>query len=252
MNKILVIFVTKKFAFIFTLIIIVLLIASLFLNFYFEMHPVNQFIDPNSGIIVIDPGHGGIDGGTNKEGVLEKEINLDISKKLKYFLQQKGFAVIMTRESDISLETLDNSSKSRHMRDLNARTNIINNSNAQLFLSIHVNCNFKKPSTDGAIVFYNERFEQSKALAFNIQRALNTMAVNGKKRTVHQPAKAKYFVLDNSNIPGVIIETAFMSNNTERHEMVKDAFKEEISKYIVQGIEDYLDESRRVSSPVIP
>lgn len=252
MNKVLVIFITKKFALIFLLIIFALLIASLFLNFYFEMQPVNQFIDPNSGIIVIDPGHGGIDGGTNKEGILEKEINLDISKKLKYLLQQKGFTVIMTRESDVSLETPDNSNKSRHMRDLKARTSIINNSNAQLFLSIHVNCNFKKPSTDGAIVFYNERFEQSKALAFNIQGTLNTMTVNGKKRTVHQPVKAKYFVLDRSTIPGVLIETAFMSNNAERHELVKDTFKEEISKCILQGIEDYLKEARRVSSPAIP
>lgn len=252
MNKVFVVFITKRFICVFMVIVIILLAASFFLSFYLEMYPVNEFKDPDSGIIVIDPGHGGIDGGTNKEGVLEKEINLDIGKKLKDFLQQKGFSVVMTRESDISLEALDHSSKSRHVRDLNARTNIINNSNGQLFLSIHVNCNFKKPSTDGAIVFYNEKYEQNKALAYSIQKALNAMELNGKKRTVHEPVKAKDFVLNNSNIPGVIVETAFMSNSTERHEMVKDTFKEEIAKAVVLGIEDYLKESRSVSSPVIP
>lgn len=63
----------------------------------------------------------------------------------------------MTHDDDISLDSLDNSSKSRHQRDLKARINIINNSNAQLFVSIHVNSNIKKPSTEGAIVFYNNK-----------------------------------------------------------------------------------------------
>jgi N-acetylmuramoyl-L-alanine amidase len=64
-------------------------------------------------------------------------------------LEQQGYKIIMTRDDDISLEKLDASGKSRHQRDLNARVNIINNSNAQLFISVHVNCNLKKPSTDG-------------------------------------------------------------------------------------------------------
>ncbi len=80
-------------------------------------------------------------------------MNLDISRKLKSILEQKGHKIIMTRDEDVSLESLDNTKRSRHVRDLNARAQIINSSNAQLFLSIHVNCNIKKPSTDGAIVF---------------------------------------------------------------------------------------------------
>lgn len=225
-------------------------LAIISFSTHFAISSANTFIDPKSGVIVIDPGHGGIDGGTNKEGILEKEINLDIGKKLKLFLEQKGYSVIMTREEDISLDKLDNSDKSRHQRDLNARANIINTSNAQLFLSIHVNCNLKKPSTDGAIVFYSDKFEQNKSLAYCIQKALNNIEVNEKKRTVHDPIQAKYFVLGKTNIPGVIVETAFISNKIERQEMVKDTFREEIAKAIVIGVERYLNESNKVFTPV--
>lgn len=230
-------------------ITIVLFLAVISLFIHFELSPVNTFIDPKSGIIVIDPGHGGIDGGTNKEGVLEKEINLDIGKRLKFYLEQKGYTVIMTRKDDVSLDKLDNSNKNRHQRDLNARANIINNSNSQLFISIHVNCNLKKPSTDGAIVFYSDKLEQNKSLAYCIQRSLNNMEVNRKKRTVHDPVQAKYFVLSNTNIPGVIVETAFISNKEERKQMVKDTFRDEIAKSIFIGVERYLNEPDKVFAP---
>ncbi|HOQ01980.1 MAG TPA: N-acetylmuramoyl-L-alanine amidase [Acetivibrio clariflavus] len=215
--------------------------ASLFFIFL-PRDSTNVFVDPKNGVIVIDPGHGGIDGGTSKAGILEKDINLDISKKLMNLLVKKGYTVIMTRENDISLESLDASGKNRYLRDLNARVNIINKSNAQLFVSIHVNCNNKKPSTDGSIVFYNDKFEQNKDLAYSIQRELNNMIVNGKKRTIHDTVKAKYYILKNSDIPGVLVETAFISNAKERQLLLKESFREDIAEAIASGIEQYLKE----------
>lgn len=200
----------------------------------------NPFADPRSGIIVIDPGHGGIDGGTNKDGVLEKEANLAISKKLKGFLESEGFKVIMTREEDISLDNLNTSSSSRHQRDLIARVNIINSSNAQLFLSIHVNCNFRKPNTDGAIVFYNSKFQQNEKLAYCIQRSLNNMLVNGKRRTVHDPQLGEFSLLKRSKVPGAIVETAFISNVEERQLLAKDEFREQLALAVADGVECYL------------
>jgi len=218
-----------------------IIITSLFFIFL-PRDSANVFVDPKNGVIIIDPGHGGIDGGTSKEGILEKDINLDISKKLMNLLVQKGYTVIMTRENDVSLDNPDTTGKNRHMRDLNARVNIINKSNAQLFVSIHVNCNDKKPSTDGSIVFYSDKFEQNKELAYSIQRALNNMIVNGKKRTIHDPVKAKYYILKNSDIPGVLIETAFLSNAKERQLLLKESYREEIAEAIASGIEQYLKE----------
>lgn len=244
-----IVILTKRSVILLFTIFILLIFITISFIIKINILPANTFADPRSGVIVIDPGHGGIDGGTNKDGILEKEINLDIGRKLRSLLEQKGYKVIMTRDEDISLETLDASGKGRHQRDLNARVNIINNSNAQLFVSIHVNCNLKKPATDGAIVFYNNKYEQNKSLAYSIQKALNNIVVNNRKRTVHNPAQAKYFVLGNSDIPGVIVETAFISNKSERQELLKEKFREDTATAIVSGIEQYLHESTNVSTP---
>lgn len=247
MRTVKIIFLRRSFVFLAAFLIIALFAVPIIICIQFSS--ADTFMDPQNGIIVIDPGHGGIDGGTNKDGVLEKDINLDISKKLKAILEQKGYTIIMTREEDVSLESLDKSRKSRHVRDLNARAKIINNSKAQLFLSIHVNCNIKKPSTDGAIVFYSDKYEQNKTLAYSIQNILNNMEMNGKKRTEHNPAQGKYFVLGYTNIPGVIVETAFMSNKAERQELVKESFRLEIAKSISTGVELYLNGLSKVSAP---
>lgn len=249
MKKVKIVVFQKKTMYFVCSIVLVFLLLSVSLWIYLSSLPVNTFTDPKSGIIVVDPGHGGIDGGTNKDGILEKEINLAVSKKLKIFLEEKGYQVVMTREEDVALDNLDHSGQSRHQRDLNARVNIINNSNAQLFLSIHVNCNFKRPATDGAIVLYNDNFVENKVLAYSIQRALNAMEVNGAKRTAHEPVQAKYYLLSHSKIPGVIVETAFMSNNTERQLLTRDDFREQLAKAIADGVEQYLKESGEVLSP---
>ena len=220
---------------------LILLIFFISMWVYLTSKAVN-FTDPHSGIIVVDPGHGGIDGGTGRDGILEKEITLSISKKLKAHLEGRGYQIVMTRDEDVSLDSLNDSSTSRHQRDLNARADIINHHHAQLFLSIHVNCNFNRPSADGALVLYNERFMENKVLAYSVQRALNAMEVNGIKRTVHDPQPAKFFLLNHSEIPGVIVETAFISNDTEYRLLTGENFREQLAKAIADGVENYLRE----------
>ncbi len=219
------------------LIIIILATCTLFIN---SNRPANSFMDPQSGIVVIDPGHGGVDGGTNQDGILEKDINLAIAEKLRAYLEQKGYKVIMTREKDVSLDNLNDSSSSRHQRDLNARLDIINNSNAQLFVSIHVNCNLSRPVSDGSIVFYSEKYAQNRQLAYLLQRSFNSMVVDGVKRTVHDPQVSNYFLLKHSKIPGVIAETAFISNPEERILLTKEPFQDQLAKAISDGVEKYL------------
>jgi|GEM_PF-336453 len=219
-------------------ILIILIFISCTLFIY--SRPANSFSDPQSGIVVIDPGHGGVDGGTNKDGILEKDINLAIAKKLRSYLEQNAYKVIMTREEDVSLDNLNDSSSSRHQRDLNARLDIINNSNAQLFISIHVNCNLNKPATDGSIVFYSEKYQENQQLAYLLQRSFNSMVVDGVKRTVHDPQVSDYFLLKHSKIPGVIAETAFISNAAERKHLTEEPFQEQLAKAISVGVEKYL------------
>lgn len=204
---------------------------------------INAFIAPEPGVIVVDPGHGGIDGGTGYEGLLEKEINLSIAKRAEKLFIEKGFKVVMTRDEDVSLDGLVDSGGSRHLKDLTARVGIINSSRAQLFLSIHVNSNFNNRNADGAVVYYNSRNDCNKTLAYCIQRSLNSISYEGVSRTIHDPRPADYFILNNSHIPGVIAEVAFISNMKDYKALATDEFRDKIAESLVTGIENYYRET---------
>lgn len=186
--------------------------------------------------VVIDPGHGGIDSGTAKNGLLEKDIVLDISKKLKNILVSEGYNVILTRETDTALHHLSNIQASREIRDLNARTNIINESQANMFVSIHVNSLSEYPSVSGSIVFYNPDIPKSKTLAQNIQKALNEIVVEGVSRQSQKIKTAEFYVLENSEIPGVLVETAFITNPGEFDLLKTDEFRKQLAEAIALGI----------------
>ena len=88
---------------------------------------------------------------------------------------------------------------------MNARANIINESGAVLFVSIHADSLPDSPSTSGSVVYYNDKYPKSGELAKNIQKALNSVTA----RQSHDCQKADYYILRNSNVPGVLIETAY-------------------------------------------
>lgn len=211
---------------------------------------VHTFTDPGTGIIVIDPGHGGIDGGTGRSGILEKEINLAVAKRLKMHLENEGFTILMTRNEDVSLDGLEKAGKSRHQRDLNARTRIINQSRAHLFLSLHVNANAKNPKADGSYVYYFDKYPQNKELALSIQRSLNGIKIGEQNRTVHNPLQAGFYILKNTTCPGVIIETAFITNKRERELLMTDEFREALALSISEGVLEYFD-SMNITRPRI-
>ena len=196
--------------------------------------------------VVIDAGHGGIDGGAVRGDVMEKDINLSISLMVQSYLEQNDMNVIMTRSEDISLEKLVNNGDSRHSRDLKARAQIINHSHAQIFTSIHVNSNVNNPSASGSYVFYNETRSGSQKLAYMIQRQLNSMYISDKKRTIHDPQKGNYYLLVNGKIPGVIVETAFLSNQEEFGLLKTSEYHQALAQAIANGICEYFEEIRRV------
>jgi N-acetylmuramoyl-L-alanine amidase len=218
---------------------LILQIGLTWLVIHYTRTLVIEFTDPNNGIIVIDAGHGGIDGGTNRGDLLEKDVNLAIAQKLKGILEEKGYTVIMTRNDDVSLDDLNHSSSSRHKRDLNARVSIINSISAQLFVSIHVNSSGSSKA-DGSIVLYSQRFEQNEMLACCIQLALNSLTIDGENRTTHNPRKGDFYLLNNSDMPGVIVETAFISNAKEKKLLAEDEFRAQLASAISDGIEQYL------------
>jgi N-acetylmuramoyl-L-alanine amidase len=190
-------------------------------------------------IIAIDPGHGGIDTGAAKGHVVESEVTLDIAKKLKSCMENKSYSVIMTRSSDISLYMLSDIEGTNQRRELNARANIINNSGATVFVSIHVNSYPEFPKMSGSIIYYNPFMPQAKELSGYIQEKLNSITVKSLIRETGVPQKADFYILMNSHIPGVLVETAFLSNADERKLLMHNEFRLQIAKAIANGIDNY-------------
>lgn len=192
-------------------------------------------------IIVIDPGHGGIDGGTNISGILEKDINLSVSLKLKDLLSKKGATVIMTREIDESLDDHVIGNGSRHREDLQARVKIIDESKADMFISIHVN-HSKNISKQGPIVFYDTNDQSEKLLADHMQEYLNDISTYKKMEITvkHGATAADYYILKYSTRPGIIVEMGFISNDTDRRLLLDEDHQNQIVEQITKAIIDYL------------
>ena len=121
---------SRKLTTVFVIAEYLLMICPVLAISYLVNAEASGYIDPENGVIVVDAGHGGIDGGANRDGIPEKAINLNLALKLKTLLEHKGFKVILPRDQDVSLDNLNQASGSRHERDLIARVAIINASNA--------------------------------------------------------------------------------------------------------------------------
>ncbi|WP_252250304.1 N-acetylmuramoyl-L-alanine amidase CwlD [Clostridium sp. ZBS13] len=188
-------------------------------------------------VIVIDPGHGGIDGGAkSKKGTVEKDINLSISLKLKHQLEELGYNVYLTREDDSELDK-------KKVNDLNARCNMKKDKNCEVFISIHQNM-FPQPKCFGAQVWYSNN-EKSKLLADNIQNSLKSNIDDGNKR-VAKAAKDQYRILrDGYDGACVLVECGFLSNNKEEENLKSDEHQEKIAKSILDAVNSYFENTNK-------
>ncbi len=199
-------------------------------------------------LIVIDPGHGGIDGGTTAPGLLEKDINLTVANKVQQELRNLGATVVLTRKRDQDLSNLNNASWSRQCRDLMGRISVIEKHQADLFLSVHVNSNPYKPHTNGPMVFYNQRIPKADSLAAHIQSQLNRLAENYNLK-VHQPQPADYYIIRNTNTLGLLVEVGFASNQLDRTLLTSKEYQDRLSKAIAVGLTGYFS-STKAGNPV--
>lgn len=221
----------------------ILLFIICFIMFCFQAATLNFVIETtkpldHKRIIVIDPGHGGIDGGTNVGDLLEKDINLKIALKLKEYLEQNSnIQVIMTRKNDTALDHLNSSSSSRHTRDLRARVDIINQSKADLFISLHVDYRPQQKQAQGPMVLYSSRHPQSKVIAITLQKHLNQLQTSFP---IHNPKKRQdLYVLKARKTPGVIVEVGFFSNFKDRARLQNKNYQNQLVEAIYKGIEEY-------------
>ncbi|MBM7624074.1 N-acetylmuramoyl-L-alanine amidase family protein [Sporohalobacter salinus] len=201
---------------------------------YFSSVAVNLNFPLDKKVIMIDPGHGGIDGGTNKEGVLEKNINLAIALKLKKILDQKNVTVKLTRKEDKTLDQLNSRSSSRHLRDLWARVEMINQKEIDLFLSLHVNAGASY--LRGAKIFYRA---DNKELAYLLQNKLNNLKYKNINHPTNSPLAADYFILNHANPPRVIVEVGYITNPIDYKLLQQNDYQLVIAKTLSEGIEEY-------------
>lgn len=179
--------------------------------------------------VILDAGHGGIDvGKTGVNGEKEKDINLEISKKIKRFLSDSNVTVKMTREGD---ERLADSQR----EDLKARTDIMNGG-ALLAVSIHQN-SYRDPAVSGAQVFYYTDSEEGRTAAGMIQAELNALAPDNEKEI---RANDSYYILKNTRIPTVIVECGFLSSYTEAEKLADDEYQNRIAETVSEGILQYI------------
>lgn len=182
-------------------------------------------------VVVVDPGHGGYDPGAVRGGVLEKEINLQIAMKLKKYLEETGARVILTRGGDYNLAVAGLHKREAHRYDLSKRLEMMRQSNACLFVSIHANCMYSRTS-GGPEVFYHQESEDGKMLAECIQEELRS--IPGIRKRLSKTSN--YYVLRNAEIPAVLVEVGFMSNPGERKRLTGDEYQNLLSQRISWGI----------------
>ena len=184
-------------------------------------------------IIYIDPGHGGKDNGASSYGVLEDEINLKIAGFIMELLIDNGVYVLISRTSDYDLSSVYDKNKKRS--DLLKRVNLINSSKADLFISIHLNA-YPSSNVKGGQVFFQDS-ENSNNLAQFIQNNLNEISNDSDKKI----KRGNYYILNKTNILGVLIECGFLSNTQERDNLLKESYQRKIAGKIVKGIVEYFN-----------
>lgn len=200
----------------------------------------------SKSIIVIDPGHGGMDGGAQAgDGTSEKDINLAISKKLKRQLEKDGVQVILTRSRDEGLydKNADGAIRTLKTQDMKRRRQIIEEAEADLTVSIHLNSFTQDSSVRGAQVFYPsegdpEVVKQSKTAAKILQDGFNGKINTEKPRG--EMGKNDVFLLRNARSPIVIAECGFLSNPEDLQNLKKRNYQEEIVKVLHKSVCSYL------------
>lgn len=182
--------------------------------------------------------HGEPDGGAvGTNGTLEKDINLAIVEKLQEILEGKGVEIILTREGDSGLQD-EGAETIRKMKisDMNKRREIIKNSGADLFLSIHMN-SFSDSRVKGLHIFYDKNHPEIEDTAKAIQESI--AKVTGAEMHAVKTADESLFLMKNPPIPEILIECGFLSNPEEEKKLCDEKYQSKIAWAIASAVENY-------------
>ena len=213
--------------------ILFLLIISLCSFNFVSANKVEYNLELLGKIIYIDPGHGGKDPGTIYKDIYEKDINLEICLKLQKILENEGAIVYLTRYGDYDLS---NNSYSRKKSDLNNRAKIINESGADMYISIHLN-SINSSTWKGAQVFYDDVNEKNIEIANLFQEQLKE-----DLKTKRKVKEIKTMLMNRKiTIPGILIEVGFLSNPNDRYLLRQSDYQYKICDSIKKGLIKYFN-----------
>lgn len=228
----------KKSFFSFSMAVLILFVAAvgLCLQTLNDAQAVSAF---GSGMrIVLDAGHGGVDGGVSgvKTGVKESDLNLSITLFLRDVLSDMGFDVTLTRKTEAGL--YGTATKGFKRRDMERRKEIIGKARPDLVISVHQN-RYPSQSTRGGQVFYKKEDEKSGKIAKSVQEKLNTLyGEQGARPRNSMPAE--YFILECSPYPSVIVECGFLSNAQDEALLTTEGWQKRLAESVASGVVAYL------------
>lgn len=197
----------------------------------------------NYKTVIIDAGHGGVDGGTSADdGTVEKDLNLPIALKLNEMLNSFGIKTVLIRDCDKSIH--DDSAKTirqKKVSDLKNRLEIINNNEDAVFVSIHQN-HFGESKYNGTQIFYSKNNPDSQRLADCIRMPVVSYLQPDNTREIKQSG-TEIYLLHHSQIPSVMVECGFLSNPDETSRLKDENYQRKLAFIISLGIADYFTES---------
>ncbi len=181
--------------------------------------PVNSTISSGKKKVVIDAGHGGSDAGAIGGDIYEKDITLDVSKRVEEILKKKGYQVLMTRDDDTYVSLQD-------------RVAVSENFTPDIFVSIHVNSSVRPEITGVETHYYHQ---ESMSLAQTVHSSFAS-AVQSPNRGLF---KSKFYVINHTTCPAILVEIGFISNSGEREQLIGSKRKQATAKSIAEGIDNY-------------
>lgn len=218
-----------------------ILLFSCFYTIYQKAQAITTSGDLITDVtVVIDPGHGGFDGGTSGvDGTVEKGLNLAISQKVKAQLELMGIRCVMTRTEDIS--TTDSglkSTKEKKTSDIKNRLKLVNETPNSVLLSIHQNF-YTTEKYSGLQVFYSGNHPQSETLASLIQTNTHDFLQQQNTRQIKK-AESNLYLLYHAKAPSVLVECGFMSNTAENKLLQDEAYQNKLAYVIAMSMNQYL------------
>ena len=189
--------------------------------------PHSGYVPTNPHLIVIDPGHGGSDRGSVHGGLSEASVNLDMAKRLRAILVERGWQVKMTHDTDVDVYQANDSAHD----ELQARVDVANSAGARMFVSVHANAYINSGP-------YGTTFYVSKAEDVPLARAIETqMADDGTKDD--GVVKSHMYVTYHTRMPAVLIETAFLTNPNDYALLASPAWRQKVAEEMADGIVQY-------------